>query len=508
MILAAKRVSYAVWRWPFLQGQGRETESTEEVPGVIYGRYLPVEMEKGYGEQGAGWKVEGAEGSATRQNRQAYRHRIYYLHLGRTKESMEAPMKRRWWMALRVMVLVSGVLLLGLAGWYGGNKLDWISEASGSAGKTRILPAGPVGAAGMKNTLGETMFGTGWVYRSLVEDYVPLRRTAGESLRLAALLHASGFQESTVRGKLAVMDYSEPIGNAAPLLPVTGREDMPVSAHFTVGELAANDDAPYARIAPELVEALEKLHDHLRSDLLVNSAYRHPALNFDLRIGGSFESYHMAGRAVDISSRVWQPIELAEAVVDAIGCEVGIGLGRGYVHIDLRGYLATWTYPEAAIDEAVFDARIRERCGWPPLAETAADSSTAAGQMSSVPASSFIETYFEEMAAYANIKLRNGQQGAVLLDLRPEPGQDVPGFRLSFIPAGSADERLFGLENIIRSCPFESSFPFIIVGPGGDRATGVTSLSFSPPVLDQKPASTGLKVTRPSTPGLSHTHDQ
>jgi subtilisin family serine protease len=163
------------------------------------------------------------------------------------------------------------------------------------------------------------------------------------------------------------IDYSDPVaGGLIPVIEVRDRLAEHLSTNFTAGELAARrldnrgEKAPYARISPELVERLQELRERLGAPITITSGYRYPALNDD--VDGANSSQHMAGRAADISSGAATPLELARLALEVFDCEMGIGLGRNIIHVDVRGELASWTYTGAAMTEPEFDAWVRETC--------------------------------------------------------------------------------------------------------------------------------------------------
>src|SRR6185503_20795532 len=48
--------------------------------------------------------------------------------------------------------------------------------------------------------------------------------------------------------------------------------------------------------------------------------------------------------------------------LEVFGCNIGIGLGRNSVHVDLRGTRASWVYEGAAMNESGFDTWVQETC--------------------------------------------------------------------------------------------------------------------------------------------------
>lgn len=160
------------------------------------------------------------------------------------------------------------------------------------------------------------------------------------------------------------IDYEDPVANrVVPLIEVEGRLDTALSTNFKVREFAARQldnwtPVQYSRISPELIEQLQRLRERVGAPVKVSSGYRYPALNNDVE--GANRSQHMAGRAADISCNALTPLELARVALETIGFDIGVGLGRTFIHIDVRGELASWTYAGSELDEAGFDAWVRE----------------------------------------------------------------------------------------------------------------------------------------------------
>jgi len=53
---------------------------------------------------------------------------------------------------------------------------------------------------------------------------------------------------------------------------------------------------------------------------------------------------------------------LAQKILEVFGCNVGIGLGKNIVHIDLRGQLTSWVYDGAVMDKQEFESWIQQQC--------------------------------------------------------------------------------------------------------------------------------------------------
>jgi len=70
----------------------------------------------------------------------------------------------------------------------------------------------------------------------------------------------------------------------------------------------------------------------------------------------------MTGQAADITAQGIAPLNLARMALEEMGYNLGIGLGRTYIHVDLRGTLATWVYPDAGMGAQEFRDWVLNQC--------------------------------------------------------------------------------------------------------------------------------------------------
>ena len=130
---------------------------------------------------------------------------------------------------------------------------------------------------------------------------------------------------------------------AAPL--VAARVDDQVSQHFQAGEFLPHDSSyRYLRLSPRLVEILEKIRSGVGGlSVTVHSGYRPPAYN--RQIGGASQSAHVDGLAADISVPGLSVARLHQVADLIVGETGGVGYypDQGFVHVDVRGFLARWT---------------------------------------------------------------------------------------------------------------------------------------------------------------------
>ncbi len=113
-----------------------------------------------------------------------------------------------------------------------------------------------------------------------------------------------------------------------------------VSKNFSVSEFSCKDGSDVVYIDSKLIEILQKIRDHFKSPVTINSAYRTPSYN--AKVGGVANSHHTKGTAADIVVKGVLPKEVAffaESIMKNFG---GIGLYNNFVHIDTRNLRARW----------------------------------------------------------------------------------------------------------------------------------------------------------------------
>ena len=106
-----------------------------------------------------------------------------------------------------------------------------------------------------------------------------------------------------------------------------------LSSNFKVSEFKCNDGSDKIVVDTEFVEdVLQKLRDHFKAAVTINSAYRTPSYN--KKVGGSSNSYHVKGRAFDIVVKGQKPSEVA-TYARSIGVK-GVIEYNTFVHVDSR----------------------------------------------------------------------------------------------------------------------------------------------------------------------------
>jgi len=123
---------------------------------------------------------------------------------------------------------------------------------------------------------------------------------------------------------------------------------MKLTENFTREEFDCRDGTkvPAELMAniTKLAGQLQILRDNLGESIHINSGYRSPAYN--KKVGGKPASQHLQAKAADITCKSKTPKQLAAFIEKLITAGTlkfgGVGLYKGFVHIDIRKNKARW----------------------------------------------------------------------------------------------------------------------------------------------------------------------
>ena len=125
--------------------------------------------------------------------------------------------------------------------------------------------------------------------------------------------------------------------------------------HFTASEFTTyfrrtrngiRNSPPPVEMWPNMIPTiriLDELRKHFKRPIVLLSSYRSPAYN--KAVGGAPKSIHMQFRALDFAVAGVAPSEVFRVLRSwrAAGkFKGGLGLYETFVHVDTRGYNATW----------------------------------------------------------------------------------------------------------------------------------------------------------------------
>ena len=114
--------------------------------------------------------------------------------------------------------------------------------------------------------------------------------------------------------------------------------NIQISKNFKLKEFQCKDGSQLVKVDSQLLHKLQELRDEIGKPIIINSGYRTPEYN--KKVGGAQNSYHMQGKAADIQVNGIKPADLAKKA-EKVGFD-GIGIYKTFIHVDTRGYKARW----------------------------------------------------------------------------------------------------------------------------------------------------------------------
>jgi uncharacterized protein YcbK (DUF882 family) len=109
-------------------------------------------------------------------------------------------------------------------------------------------------------------------------------------------------------------------------------KNMRIATNFLLSEFACKDGSKTVIVDFELLFLLQCLRDVV-GRVIVTSAYRTPEYN--KKVGGIANSFHLDGKAADIKVPGLTPYEVA-IIADRIGF-LGVGVYPTFTHVDVGG---------------------------------------------------------------------------------------------------------------------------------------------------------------------------
>lgn len=113
-----------------------------------------------------------------------------------------------------------------------------------------------------------------------------------------------------------------------------------LSENFRVREFACTDGSDAVFVSGELVELLQKIRDHFKKPVIINSAYRTHSKN--QQVDGAAYSQHLYGTAADISISGVSPKAVADFAGTLMPRSGGIGIYQTFTHVDVRAARSRW----------------------------------------------------------------------------------------------------------------------------------------------------------------------
>lgn len=119
------------------------------------------------------------------------------------------------------------------------------------------------------------------------------------------------------------------------------------TSYFDVHRRGVSNSAPPDVLWPNILPTLrvvDALRAHFGRPIVLLSSYRSPSYNAAID-GAATKSYHKTFQALDIAVAEKSPRQVFDVLNkwrDERRFKGGLGLYRTFVHIDTRGYNATW----------------------------------------------------------------------------------------------------------------------------------------------------------------------
>ena len=113
-----------------------------------------------------------------------------------------------------------------------------------------------------------------------------------------------------------------------------------LSTHFKVREFACQDGSDPVFVSDELVGLLQKIRNHFKKPVNINSGFRTASHN--KKVGGVVYSQHLYGTAADIAVSGVAPQEVFDYACKIMPNKGGVGLYSWGVHVDVREEKSVW----------------------------------------------------------------------------------------------------------------------------------------------------------------------
>lgn len=165
----------------------------------------------------------------------------------------------------------------------------------------------------------------------MIAEKILLYNKAGGEVLAGLTKRRQAERELFLAGKKE--NASAAAGNAVRTYSLAVDGNKAVSANFKVKEFRCKDGSDKILIDVDFVEnKLQAIRDHFGVPVTVNSAYRTQGHN--TKVKGAKVSYHLQGRAFDITVKGHTPQEVAR-YAQTLGI-LGIIQYDGFVHVDSR----------------------------------------------------------------------------------------------------------------------------------------------------------------------------
>ncbi len=112
---------------------------------------------------------------------------------------------------------------------------------------------------------------------------------------------------------------------------------------FKIEEFACKCGCGENKMQNEFLERLQSFRTEIGIPFRIDSGFR--CKRHNKKVGGKPNSFHLKGRAADISIKAFSGLQLHEFLWHAFAAFNGVGVAKYYVHLDNRDTKASWVYP-------------------------------------------------------------------------------------------------------------------------------------------------------------------
>jgi len=118
--------------------------------------------------------------------------------------------------------------------------------------------------------------------------------------------------------------------------------DVQLSKNFRLSEFECHDGNHEVMLSGKLVEKLQQLRDAIGKPITIAAGYRNKTHN--AAVGGSPNSRHLLGEAVDIKIANMRPLAVAKIAknIGFTGVGVYVNNGQYFTHLDVRPTPSYW----------------------------------------------------------------------------------------------------------------------------------------------------------------------
>ena len=113
--------------------------------------------------------------------------------------------------------------------------------------------------------------------------------------------------------------------------------------HFQLKEFECRCGCKGNAMQETFLNDLDAFREEVKLAFVINSGFR--CAKHNAAIGGVKKSFHLVGRAADISTLKFSQTQKHHFITEALQYFKGVGVAKSYIHLDNRDLRAFWLYP-------------------------------------------------------------------------------------------------------------------------------------------------------------------